>query len=211
MVLFHRLLKYEQHYSPHVSQAKGFSPVWMRWWLCNVESSLKARSHSVHTCGLSSLWYNRCLWYDCWNVKVLPQVSQLYGVSPVWRRLCFLRKYLVVNSLEHTSHSHCLLSCVFRCCCRCCSWKVITFHSTEKWLLHKLDAMNIVISEPMHEYTDMQKTTVPHVGFEVNYEKYHLVACDTMQPGKNSQKFWRNVLPASSGMNIHLVCNEQQV
>lgn len=117
----------------------------------------------------------------------------------------------MVNSLEHTSHSHCLLSCVFRCCCRCCSCKSRYISQHEKLLLYKLDGMNIVISGPMYEYTDMQKTTMPHVGFEVNYEKYRPVACDTMRPGKNSQKFWRNVLPASSGMNIHLACNEQHI
>lgn len=54
-------------------------------------------------------------WRDVLTCSVLTKMPLKCMKLPVWRRLCFLRKYLVVNVLWHTSHSHCLLSCTFIC------------------------------------------------------------------------------------------------
>lgn len=68
---------------PHVSHSNGFSPLWILWWLCNVDSSLKARPQIEQLCGRSFVWYDKCRWYDCWNVNVLLHSSHVYGISPV--------------------------------------------------------------------------------------------------------------------------------
>lgn len=37
----------------HVSQAYGFSPVCVRWWICSRNTREKLRPHRVHWCGFS--------------------------------------------------------------------------------------------------------------------------------------------------------------
>lgn len=83
--IVHDIKSFQAHL-PQVSHLNGFSPLWIRSWLCNVDNSLKARPHVLQMYGLSSLWYSKCLWYDCWKVKVLLHVWHLYGISP---KLCF--------------------------------------------------------------------------------------------------------------------------
>ena len=60
----------------HISQLKGFSPVWTRWCLERAALSTKPLLHILH----------------------------LYGLSPVCVRLCVVREPLWANCLLHTLH-----------------------------------------------------------------------------------------------------------
>lgn len=72
----------QSNYLPQVSHENGFSPLWILWWLCKVDSSLKARPQIEQLCGRSFVWYDKCRWYDCWNVNVRWHSSHVYGISP---------------------------------------------------------------------------------------------------------------------------------
>lgn len=103
-------------HSPHVSHSNGFSPLCMRWWLCNVDSSLNARPHIVQLCGRSFVWYDKWRWYDCWNVNVRWHSSHEYGISPKTHTCQNERKnqlIICICWLLKEPSSHCIASLHF--------------------------------------------------------------------------------------------------
>uniref|UniRef100_A0A3B5BJH2 Secreted protein n=1 Tax=Stegastes partitus TaxID=144197 RepID=A0A3B5BJH2_9TELE len=62
---------------PQVSQLKGRSPVWIRWWPLRVSAWLKLLPHVSHLNGFSPVWMRRWRCRLPWMVKLLLQYWQL--------------------------------------------------------------------------------------------------------------------------------------
>uniref|UniRef100_A0A803SKQ6 Uncharacterized protein n=1 Tax=Anolis carolinensis TaxID=28377 RepID=A0A803SKQ6_ANOCA len=88
---------------PQSAQAKGRSPVWMRWWVIRVPLRLKLLPHSRQVKGFSPVWMRRCLISSPLWLKRLPQSAQAKGRSPVWIR--WWRVCLEQKLFPQTEHS----------------------------------------------------------------------------------------------------------
>uniref|UniRef100_A0A3B5KHK1 Uncharacterized protein n=1 Tax=Takifugu rubripes TaxID=31033 RepID=A0A3B5KHK1_TAKRU len=111
-----------------LAHLKGFSPVWTLRWRCSSEEYLKRFSQSGHLSGFSRWVRSCCLrsdgrlklfpqepqrnglspsgwhwWCDDW-LKLLSQVSHLYGFSPVWTRSWRVSSDKWRKALWHTEH-----------------------------------------------------------------------------------------------------------
>uniref|UniRef100_A0A3Q4HH12 Uncharacterized protein n=1 Tax=Neolamprologus brichardi TaxID=32507 RepID=A0A3Q4HH12_NEOBR len=77
---------------PQSEQEKGLSPRCLRSWRFRARGLLKVLPQCVHGKGLSLV----CMFRSCFRrsderMKSLPQVSQMYGFSPVCVRICLRR------------------------------------------------------------------------------------------------------------------------
>lgn len=114
----------------HVSQAYGFSPVCVRWWICSKNTREKLRPHRVHWCGFSPVCVliiesnsnslnnsrNLCKFsegniiYLIWTLRLLlstkPRLhtSHWYGLRPLCRLACKSSAPWVLNAFGHIWH-----------------------------------------------------------------------------------------------------------